>query len=349
MLNKSIPTIVLGGSGYVAAECLGLLLNHPYFRIESVVSTSQVGTRIDEVFPHLTGVAEDLTFTDLESAKPRLAGKRQVALFSAMPHGETARVLEELLAGGTSARVVDISADFRTSDAAEYEQIYGKPHEGPTLLPQFHFGLPDLDKETPEAMISHPGCFTTGITLAIAPLVANQLIEPQVQVSAITGSTGAGRQLGAGTHHPHRQSSMWAYQPLVHRHTPEIRRLLQAHAPDLTVAFVPHSGPFARGIHATCFATLRKPMSTAAVTDLISAFYAHTPFVKVAAGMPTLKEIVGSNRCHLGVAVSGNQVVITSVIDNLVKGAAGGAVQWMNRLFSLDEKEGLVNAVPGWI
>lgn len=349
MLNKSIPTVVLGGSGYVAAEALGLLFTHPTFRVESVVSSNNAGVRIDDVFPHLTGVVGDTEFATIESAKPRLVGKRQVAVFSAMPHGETAGIFADLFAEETAAKVVDVSADFRHRDPETFAAIYGKPHAAPDLLERFWCGLPDLEKSAPDAFVSHPGCFTTCITLALAPLLALDLALPDFQVSAVTGSTGAGRQLGAGTHHPHRQSSMWAYQPLVHRHTPEIQMLLQPYAKSIDLAFVPHSGPFARGIHATCFGVLKSPQSAESVATKIQEFYANSPFIRVSDRLPTLKEIVGTNRCHLGVAVEGNRIVVTSVIDNLVKGAAGGAVQWLNRMFGLDEKEGLVNAVPGWI
>lgn len=349
MPKKSIPAVVLGGSGYVAAEMLGQLFNHPSFFVETVVSSSNEGVRVDEVFPHLTGVAEDLTFGSIESARSRIQGRRQVAVFSAMPHGETAGILADLLQGESAAKVVDVSADFRHADPELYQLIYGKAHPAPELLRQFHCGLPDLEKSDPGDFISHPGCFSTGITLGLAGLYAGNWIEPSVQVSAVTGSTGAGRQPGAGTHHPHRQSSMWAYQPLVHRHTPEIKTLLKPFAPEAQIAFVPHSGPFSRGIHSTIFGRLQAPASATDIVESLAAFYAHSSFVKVSEKMPTLKEVVGTNRCHLGVAVSGHQVIVTSVMDNLVKGAGGGAIQWMNRLFGLDEKEGLVHAVPGWI
>lgn len=348
MPNKSIPTVVLGGSGYVAAEILGLLFNHPSFRVESIISSSHGGSRVDEIFPHLAGVAEDFTFSPIESAQARLAGKRQVAVFSAMPHGETAPVFADLFSGPCAARVVDVSADFRQPEVADFKQIYGKEHAAPELLSRFHCGLPDLDGATPEQFVAHPGCFTTGITLALAPLLALGICNPEFDVSAVTGSTGAGRQLGLGTHHPNRQSSMWAYQPLVHRHTHEIHRLLAGHGP-IDLAFVPHSGPFSRGIHATCFGKLKGQFSAEEIVSQVADFYNHSPFIRVSEKMPTLKEIVGTNRCHLGIAASGNRVIVTSVIDNLVKGAAGGAIQWMNRLFGLDEKEGLVNAVPGWV
>lgn len=349
MPKKNIPTIVLGGSGYVAAEILGLLLNHPSFRVESLVSTSNHGTRIDEVFPHLTGAAGDLALAEISSAETWLKGNRQVAVFSAMPHGETASVFQQLFGSGTAAKVVDVSADFRFSDPEQYQAIYGKPHEAPDLLSQFVCNLPDITKETPEQFVSHPGCFTTGITLALAPLFAGKLIDPRVRVSSVTGSTGAGRQPAAGTHHPHRQSSMWAYQPLVHRHQPEIEMLLGWFEPEVQVGFVPHSGPFSRGIHSTIFCDLKSSRSAGDVVEAMQSFYSGSPFIKIGERMPTLKEIVGTNRCHIGVAVSGSQLIVTSVMDNLVKGAAGGAIQWMNRMFGLEETEGLTHAVPGWI
>lgn len=349
MHKKTIPTTVLGGSGYVASEIIGLLLNHSAFRLDAVVSSTHAGSRIDAVFPHLTGAAGDLEFSSLDEARPWLDGKRQVAVFSALPHGATASALDGLLKSAEAARVVDVSADFRFRNPDQYAEVYGKPHEAPELLKQFTCALPDLTPETPDPYISHPGCFATGITLALAPLFHAGLIEPTVQVSSVTGSTGAGRQPGTGTHHPHRQSSMWAYQPLVHRHRPEIEMLVAGYEPKVDVQFVPHSGPFSRGIHSTIFARLKTEQSAGTIAAEIAAFYAKSPFIKVSESMPTLKEIVGTNRCHLGVVAQGNQLVVTSVLDNLVKGAAGGAVQWMNRMFALNEAEGLVHAVPGWI
>lgn len=349
MSKKSIPAIVLGGSGYVASELLGLLLAHPSFFVETAVTASNVGVRADEVFPHLSGLAGDLVFREIDDAKARIQGKRQVALFSALPHGETAPILDALLSQDSGAKVVDMSADFRLADLKVYQETYGKVHPAPELLKKFNCGLPDLMSEVPGDYVAHPGCFTTGITLGLAGLFGKELIEPEVQVSSVTGSTGAGRQPGVGTHHPHRQSSMWAYQPLTHRHTPEIYTLVRPFEPQLAVQFVPHSGPFSRGIHSTIFAKTRSAVSADKVVEDLKQFYSGTPFVSVGTRMPTLKEIVGTNRCHIGISTNGRSLIATTVIDNLVKGAAGGAVQWMNRMFGLDDKEGLVNAVPGWI
>lgn len=349
-MSKHIPAAVLGGTGYVAAEMIGHLINHPSFRLDALISTSQAGSRVDEVFPHLTGPAGDLCFKAWEDADALFQSRRKVAVFSALPHGDAAALLDGLLArSAADVTVVDVSADFRFRTSDAYAAVYGKPHPAPGLLERFVCALPDMEKATPDGHVSHPGCFTTCVTLGLAPLFAANLLEPHVHVSAVTGSTGAGRQPGAGTHHPHRQSSMWAYQPLCHRHRPEIEFLLQPYEPDAAVTFVPHSGPFARGIHATSFATLRKAVDLEQAIVECRQFYSKSPFVTVGTKMPELKSIVGTNRCHIGIAIEGKNIVVTSVIDNLVKGAAGGAVQWMNRLFGLQETEGLMNAVPGWI
>lgn len=351
MRSPTIPTLVLGGSGYVSAELIRLLAGHPSFRLDCVVSSSHAGERIETVFPHFAGALGDLAFSGMEEAKQWIDSKRRVALFSALPHGEAAS-LSELLAASSAAEVsiVDMSADFRLSDPEAFSTVYGMPHGAPGLYSEFTCALPDLPGETPEGHVSHPGCFTTCVALGAAPfLKLGLLAEPKLAVSAVTGSTGAGRQPRTGTHHPERQSALWAYDPLRHRHTHEMRRLL-AHdgvAPD--IAFVPHSGPFSRGIHATIFADLSASQSPEELVGAYTDFYSGTPFVETSLRLPSVKEVVGSNRCHIGIAVEGTKAVVTCVIDNLVKGAAGGAVQWMNRLFALEPSQGLTTPMPGWI
>lgn len=347
MLKKTIPTIILGGSGYVSAELIRLILMHPAFRLDTIVSSSHQGQRIDAAFPHLTGVTGELAFSGIEDAIAILDGKRQVAVFSAMPHGETAAVLQSLMGGSSDAvKLVDVSADFRLSSAEKFEEVYKHNHGAPEMFDSFTCALPDIESSTPEGYIAHPGCFTTCVVLGSAPLIKLGLLSsPSISVSAVTGSTGAGRQPRAGTHHPERQSAMWAYEPLRHRHVPEMRQLLDG----AQINFVPHSGPFSRGIHATIFGNSIKPWSAEELVEKYQEFYTNSPFVTVGTRLPSVKEIVGSNRCCIGIASQGDQVVITSVIDNLVKGAAGGAVQWMNRLFALDEDAGLNIPMPGWI
>jgi N-acetyl-gamma-glutamyl-phosphate reductase len=175
------------------------------------------------------------------------------------------------------------------------------------------------------------------------------LTEAQLFVSGVTGSTGSGRVPQAGTHHPERNSNLYAYKPLSHRHAPEMAGLTNAASGrETSVHFVPHSGPFARGIHVTLQARAKSAVTDAELRDVFEKAYAASPFVEVVPATPRLKNVVASNMCHIGVATDGECVVIMSAIDNLVKGAAGGAVQWMNRLWKLPETAGLAAPAPGW-
>jgi N-acetyl-gamma-glutamyl-phosphate reductase len=262
-------------------------------------------------------------------------------------------LLAELLAAGErtgcTLAVVDLSADFRFADAAAWERAYGHPHGAPELLDGFVCALPELVAGTPGRAIAHPGCFTTATLLAAVPLLRAGLVEPQVTVVAITGSTGAGRSPGPSTHHPERRSTLFAYSPLAHRHQPEMEALAAAAGAPASFHFVPHSGPFARGIHATLVMRPTPGATAAAALAALRDAYAGAPFVDVLAAPPRLQDVVGTNRCRLAVAADGETLVAFSVIDNLVKGAAGGAVQWMNRLLGYDETAGLTSPGLGWL
>ncbi len=250
-------------------------------------------------------------------------------------------------ASGSDLHVVDLSADFRFGDAAGYRAVYGAEHPAPERLGEFVCAVPEHHRGPAPRHAAHPGCFTTAAVLAAFPLFKLGLAESPVFVSAVTGSSGSGRAPGAGTHHPERRSAFHAYAPLAHRHEPEMRMLLAAGTAGAgpEVEFVPHSGPFVRGIHATVRVTLREPAEAAGLAAAVDAFYAASPFVSAGTAPARLNEVVGTNRCRLGVAVRGRTAVVTSVLDNLVKGAAGGGVQWMNRLFGLPEEAGL--RLPG--
>jgi N-acetyl-gamma-glutamyl-phosphate reductase len=358
-MNKPdpIPTLVLGGTGYVAGELLRLLVGHPTFRVEAIVSASRTTEPVAAVFPHLRGTRfEDARFAGADAIERLLAVGSRVAVFSALPHGEAASRIHSVLGlaagAGCEARVVDLSADFRHRDADRYAEIYGRPHGAPERLADFVCALPELAPPSAPRHVAHPGCFTTAATLAITPLVAGNWIEPRVSVVAITGSTGAGRQPTATTHHPERRSDLFAYAPLAHRHEPEMRALVAAAAGtsrEPAIHFVPQSGPFARGIHATVSARLARPAAADELRSALADFYREAPFVHVLDGPPRLQAVVGSNRCDLGLAVRDDQLVVLAAIDNLTKGAAGGAIQWMNRLFGLEETTGLRLPGLGWL
>jgi N-acetyl-gamma-glutamyl-phosphate reductase len=351
---SAIDTIVLGASGYVGAECLRLVSGHPRLKLAAAVSESRSGESIRSLFPHLQS-SFDFPFRSPGEIPSILeASKGPVAVFSAANHGVSAGMVERLLASseksGIDVHVVDLSADFRFSDASSYRAVYGKDHGAPALLPQFVCGVPEHVPATAARHAGHPGCFTTAVLLAVVPLLKLGIVEPEIFVAAVTGSTGSGREPKPGTHHPERQSNLFAYQPLGHRHLPEMISLAEkASGMRPSIHFVPHSGPFARGIHATVQGRLRAPLGADAIRAELLSFYAGSTFVNVVAAQPRVKDVAGSNYAHLGVAADGGTVAVLSVIDNLLKGAAGGGMQWMNRLLGLPESTGLTQPGPGWI
>lgn len=352
-MSDSIAAVVLGATGYVGGELLRLLSAHPAFDVAAAVSDSRKGQPIAATYPNLAAAFPGRTFAGHNDWLEDIEAGSRLALFSAAPHGASAALIAGTLDAAASrdleVHVVDSSADFRYASAADYEAVYGSAHGAPDLLSAFHCAVPEHLEEIPTPHVGHPGCFATAVTLATVPLVAAGLCDAEVFVSATTGSTGSGRSPQPGTHHPERHSNLYAYKPLGHRHAPEIAALTEAATGHRTqVRFVPHSGPFARGIHATVHARAVRSVDEAELRDAFTAAYADAPFVEVVAGTPRLKSVVASNRCQLGVATDGDSIAVMSVIDNLVKGAAGGAVQWMNRLWGLPETTGLTAAAPGW-
>lgn len=352
-MSERTPVIILGGTGYVAGELLRLVLGHPRLALAAIVSDSQPGTPVAQAFPHLAAACGELRYASLEQAFEQAAAASRSAVLAAAPHGVSHRMLDALLgraaAAGTKPSVVDISADFRFADPAAYARVYGHPHGAPARIPEFTCALPEHLGRAPTPHIAHPGCFSTATLLASVPLLALELVEPRLYVSAVTGSTGAGRSPIAGTHHPARHSDLYAYNALTHRHAAEVTALARAATGrEARLAFVPHSGPFARGIHVTVQARLAKPLDTAAAIAALRDFYAGRPFVRVLDEPPRVKDVVASNYAHLSAAADGDTIVVLATIDNLVKGAAGGALQWMNRLLGLDETTGLTTPAPGW-
>jgi N-acetyl-gamma-glutamyl-phosphate reductase len=340
----------------VAGELLRLLAGHPCLELVAVVSESQAGEAVESSFPHLAGCYPGLVFQKKEGLG-EVFGKMsggQAAVFCAAPHGAAAALLDGVLTAaenaGAEARAVDLSADFRFADGAAYEKVYGHAHGAPGRLASFVCGLPEHVKDVPAGHVGHPGCFTTSVLMATVPLLKLGWIEPRVTVVATTGSTGAGRTPTATTHHPARRSNLYAYSPLRHRHAPEMRALAAAASGiESDIHFVPMAGPFARGIYATVQARLVEKLDTEAVRSGLAAFYAGSPFVDILAEPPRLQDVVGTNRCRLGVAVDGDHLVVFSAIDNLVKGAAGGGIQWMNRLLGFPEETGLRVPGLGWV
>jgi len=352
-MSKRIPAVVLGASGYVGGELLRLLSSHPTFELKAAVSESRAGESIGSTFGHLSQALAGHAFAGRDGWLETIEAGSELALFSAAPHGASAvtiaAALDAAAARKLTVHVVDSSADFRYSDRAAWETIYGQPHGAPALLAQFSCAVPEHAADVTTPHVGHPGCFATASLLAAVPLIQSGLTDADLFVSGVTGSTGSGRSPQPGTHHPERNSNLYAYKPLAHRHAPEVAGLTRrATGRDARVHFVPHSGPFARGIHITLQAKALSTVSLAQLTEVYEDAYAAAPFVQIVGAAPRLKDVVASNHCHIGLATDGDTVVVISAIDNLVKGAAGGAMQWMNRLWKLPETTGLMAAAPGW-
>jgi len=350
---QGIPTVVLGGTGYVAGELLRLIAGHPRFELAAVLSDSQPGEPVAKAFPHLASAYAQERFQSQADIEKLLGESPQAAVFSAAPHGVSAALIDSLLTSaaraGTRPRVVDISADFRYSSADAYQAVYKHPHGAPTRIPQFTCAVPEHLKKLETPHVAHPGCFATATLLASVPLLALGLTPPTLFVSGVTGSTGSGRKPVEGTHHPVRHSDLYSYNALSHRHAPEIAACARAASGvEADFAFVPHSGPFARGIHVTVQASLKSAIDTPRMIAALREFYAGAAFVRVTEQAPRVKEVATSNYAHLSAVANGRTVAVMCVVDNLNKGAAGGAVQWMNRMFGLPETEGLTAPAPGW-
>ena len=349
----TIPAVVLGASGYVGGEILRLLGTHPRFQLAAAVSNSCSGDAIGSVFPNLYSSYPEMSFASAGDWLATIDKGSDLAVFSAAPHGASAPLVAAALEGAAdrdlNVHVVDSSADFRYASAEQYEAVYGMPHPAPSLLAEFFCAVPEHAAVAEAPHVGHPGCFATAVLLAAVPLIKSGLVDQELFVSGITGSTGSGRSPQAGTHHPERHSNMYAYNPLVHRHTPEIvssiEKVCQKSA---NVHFVPHSGPFARGIYVTLQAKMKSPTSADDVRDSFRSFYEDSEFVSVVDGTPRLKDVVACNDARIGISCESDTVVVMIAIDNLVKGAAGGALQWMNRLWSLPETSGLTAASPAW-
>lgn len=332
---------IVGGTGYTGVELLRLLAQHPDVSVEVITSRSEAGVNVSEMYPNLRGHYDSLAFSEPDAA---LLGKMD-AVFFATPHGVAHALAGDLLARGT--RVIDLSADFRLRDIAEWEAWYGQAHGAPELLKEAVYGLPEMHRETirKARLVAVPGCYPTAVQLGFLPLLQAGMIDPnQLIADCKTGVTGAGRGAKVGSLLAEASESFKAYAANGHRHLPEIRQgLAEAHKGDINLTFVPHLTPMIRGIHATLYGQL-----TAEPDDLQALFeryYANEPFVDVmpAGSHPETRSVKGNNTCRLAVhrPGNGNTVVVLSVIDNLVKGASGQAIQNLNLMFGLEENLGL--------
>lgn len=329
---------ILGGSGYAGGELLRLLLDHPEAEPVAVISRSQGGKPVSEAHPHLSRLT-DLQFTsELPEETPEV-------VFLAGPHGFAIEAAPPLLDRGVP--VVDLSADFRLKDPASFEKHYGPVPPGFARQKEFVYGLPELFREEigGSRAVASPGCFATASILAVAPLWKKGLVRDGVPVSifAVTGSSGAGVTPTPTTHHPRRAGAFFAYGLDGHRHQPEIEESLSAVGAGAAgrLVFQVHSAPLVRGIFVTASVPLASPLDREGLLEVFEEAYGQEFFIRLVDGSPDVGAVRGTNFADIGVAASGDVARVFVAIDNLVKGAAGQAIQAMNLMFGLPESAGL--------
>jgi len=333
---------IVGAAGYTGVELTRLLAGHPWFDLVMVTSRAEAGRAVSDLHPVFAGSDLEYEVPDPES----IARLAEVA-FLAVPHTAAMGMTPALLDAGIT--VIDLSADFRLHDPGVYEAWYGVPHEATSLLAEAVYGLPELDRDALAGarLVACAGCYPTATVLAAFPAMAAGIVDPKhVIVDAKSGVSGAGKGVSDSTHYCTVNEGISAYKVAVHRHTPEIAQSLSGVVgSEVAVTFTPHLIPMTRGLLATVYMRLTESMDTMQAVALYQEKYSEEHFITVheAGSMPSTREVSGSNRAHLGVAVdmASEMLVVTCAIDNLVKGAAGQAVQCANVVFGLDESAGL--------
>ncbi|WP_040952456.1 N-acetyl-gamma-glutamyl-phosphate reductase [Gorillibacterium massiliense] len=343
MQNAPIRAAIVGSTGYGGVELIRLLLNHPYVQITSVISSSTAGAPLKDGFPHLTGILE----MDLDAIDIPLIKEKADVVFTATPHGVSAELAPQFLQ--TGLKVIDLSGDFRLKSGETYRKWYKKEPASAELLEQAVFGLAEVYGEQVEGadFISNPGCFPTATLLGLIPAVAAGWVDPDsLIIDSKTGVSGSGRGANLGNHYSEINENFKAYKVNAHQHTPEIEQYLgEAAGREVAVTFTTHLVPMTRGIMSTMYGKLSDDRGEEDFIELYRQFYEGRPFVRVRGKgiVPATKEVWGSNYCDIGFSVDPRtkRVTIISVIDNLVKGAAGQAVQNLNLMMGWEETAGL--------
>ena len=334
-----IRVAVLGATGYAAREAIRLLLAHPQVEITALSTRQNDRPHLGDTHPSLRGRL-DLRLENLEAAE---VSRRADCVFCCLPHAASAEVIKDLM--GHGARVVDLSADYRLNDPAVYQKWYEHEHPDAARMAETAYGLPELYRERipPSQLVANPGCYPTSAILPLAPLLREGAIAADgIIIDSKSGVSGAGRTTKANLHFPECNENLSAYAVGGHRHTPEIDQVLSDFGGRETqVVFTPHLIPMDRGILTTAYATPTRDFDAAALLGLLRTFYANEPFVRVVDGLPGTKDVVGTNYCDLTVRLVRGRVVTISVIDNLIKGAAGAAVQNFNLMYGFDETTAL--------
>jgi len=335
-----VRVAILGASGYSALELIRILLRHSDAQITTLTTRKTEYRRVGEVHPSLAGQL-DLRLENLALGQ---VAERADCVFCCLPHGASAAAVAELLPLGK--KVVDLSADYRLNDVAQYKKWYGLDHADPQRLGQAVYGLPELYREHIKLgqLIANPGCYPTSAILALAPLLRAGAISPDgIIIDSKSGVSGAGREPKSHLHFPECNESVAAYGVGTHRHMPEIDQVLSdVSERNVRVVFTPHLIPMDRGILSTCYAQPTDDFDDPTLLTILQDFYANEPFVRVSSSLPGTKHVAGTNFCDLTVRSVRGRVVVLSAIDNLVKGAAGAAVQNFNLMHGLPETTALL-------
>ena len=337
---------IAGASGYTGLELLRLLINHPKSEIVFLTSETYQGQVVSKVFPSLSGFT-DIKFSSIDS----VSSENCDIVFLALPHTISMQKVSLFLTENT--KVIDLSADFRLKDPAVFKDWYSIQHQQPSLLKEAVYGLPEIHREAIKSarLIANPGCYPTSITLALAPLITKDWVDlSSIVADSKSGISGAGRKASLATQFSEVNGGISAYNIAVHRHTPEIEQELSALSnTDIQISFSPHLIPMTRGMLSTVYINLKKDMSNEDLLEYFKNFYADEPFIRILplGEYANTHFTVSSNFCDIGVQVDirNRRAIITSAIDNLIKGASGQAIQNMNLMLGISEKSGL--SFPG--
>ncbi|MEK6777442.1 MAG: N-acetyl-gamma-glutamyl-phosphate reductase [bacterium] len=338
-----INIAIAGATGYTGSELLRLLYLHPEARVIRITSEQHSGAHLSEVFPQF-GELMDLTYESLDA---EALVKDADLVFLALPHTLSMEIVPRILEHGV--RLVDLSADFRLKNVSQYRTWYKVDHTVPELLKQSVYGLPELYRNeiTEARLLANPGCYPTCALLGLAPLIKGGFIQTQgIVIDAKSGISGAGKTPKPHLHFPEANEALAAYRIGEHQHTPEIEQEISRIAEQkITLNFTPHLIPMNRGLLCTSYGILNRKASTGDLVDAYKTFYADEPFIRVHAqgSLPNTRDVRGTNRCDIGLKVDERtgRVIVVSVIDNLVKGASGQAVQNMNLMMGIKETTGL--------
>jgi len=351
---QKLKVSIIGSTGYTGKELIKILLNHKEVKLVHLTSTTYVGKNINKIFPEfLNKLDKELINLDLE-----LISQNSDLVFTALPHTVSMDVVPELLKRGI--KIVDLSADYRIKDSAVYQEWYEKKHNqiSKGLLSEAVYGLPEiyLDKIKDALLLANPGCYPTSIILGIAPLLKYHFVEPEgIIIDSKSGTSGAGRKLSLGLHFAECNENFKAYMIVKHNHIPEIEQELsfvyfgadnKEQTKGIKVSFTPHLLPINRGILSTCYLSLKSSKKEEEILKIYQKFYQNAPFMRIfePPNLPEIKFVTGTNYCDIGFTIDErvNKIKVISVIDNLLKGAAGQAVQNMNIMSGFSETEGLI-------